>query len=149
MTGTRFSRLLKDLLLALINATLLLAALCLWLGWSVLSTVENVSENIASTTDNISELGQQVGMVAGEIREVRRDIDALADREEPVILDGLYTRLDALEAELHDLNERLEQIRTSSTELIDYAVAAILREIEDLVTDWIGRFSGASSETGA
>ncbi|MFT5438253.1 MAG: hypothetical protein ACI9MJ_000111 [Alphaproteobacteria bacterium] len=58
----RLGRTLRNLGLALLNATLILVALCLWLGWELASTMTSITSDFAANLVSIDQ-------VRGEIRD--------------------------------------------------------------------------------
>lgn len=86
-----------DLAKALINATLLLAALCLFLGWQLFSSVESLTDQLVSTRDNLSSVYQGITELRAEVGQIR---SAIASGR--AIDTQLAERLDAIEMRISD-----------------------------------------------
>lgn len=86
-----------DLAKALINATLLLAALCLFLGWQLFSSVESLTDQLVSTRDNLSSVHQGITELRAEVGQIR---SAIASGR--AIDTQLAERLDAIEMRISD-----------------------------------------------
>lgn len=75
---SRFWRVLRNLLLAMINATLILVALCLWLVWQLTSEVNSITDDV-TTLRPLQPLRDDVTALTGEIRGLRAEIAAAGD----------------------------------------------------------------------
>jgi type II secretory pathway component PulJ len=58
---------IRQLALALMNASLLLLALCLWLAWAALSAAERVSTHIKETVQTVTPLREDLAALTAEI----------------------------------------------------------------------------------
>ena len=92
-------RKLGGLLLAFLNATLIIAALCLWLAWGALSSAERVATQINEAAETVLPLRTEIVALAGEIAATRAELVTLrtegaGDRV------ALEQRIAAVEAEL-------------------------------------------------
>lgn len=114
---------LKDLLLALLNATLILVALCLFLGWKLASTVDDITGTFAEKVQIVAPLKEEVQGVRGELTALRSDLasiqlgetvanSATAQKisESLAKLDGLEEKLQATQARIADITETPDQL---------------------------------------
>ncbi|WP_419739871.1 hypothetical protein [Ruegeria sp.] len=95
---------LKDLLLALLNATLILVALCLFLGWKLASTVEDV-------TSGLSEKLQVVAPLRDEAQGIREQLSGLRSDLARIQEDGVVSNT-AVSLRMSNTLDKLETIET-------------------------------------
>lgn len=98
-------KLILDLLKAMINATLLLLALCLFLGWKLMSSVQYVTTKVTEAVVQIAPVQDRVQELRLEVAGLRSDI---VNRPELAVsgqLDTLDQRLAALQLELSKLRQ--------------------------------------------
>ncbi len=134
------ARTLSDLLLAMLNATLILVALCLFLGWKLASTVEGVTTAFAENIHIVAPLKDEVQGVRGELTALRSELSSL--RDNTILfdsataqqisaalgkLDGLETKLQAAQTRIADLTEAPDKlIQTAITTTADVAADRII-----------------------
>ncbi len=119
---------LKDLLLALLNATLILIALCLFLGWKLASTVEDV-------TSGLSEKLQVVAPLRDEAQGIREQLSGLRSDLARIQEDGLVSntvvslrmsntldKLETIETKLQTVQTRFAELAESPDQLIEHAI---------------------------
>lgn len=111
-------KVLKDLLLACINATLILVALCLFLLWQLSGTVERISGEFAKNLDVLSPVSTRIESLTQEVSALRADL-ANASASEAV-----RTRLSQLEAEAQRLNDTLVKISETPERLMEASITA-------------------------
>lgn len=141
---------LKDLLLALINATLILIALCLFLAWKVVSTANGITETFATNLIKLEPVKQEVAATREDIAGLRADLAAL--RANPgglsdASLARLETRLDAVGARMDGVSATVQEVKQMPYDLTDHAIEKAAQEFEALA----GRLAiwRANTETGA
>ncbi|MFC3614932.1 hypothetical protein ACFORG_14270 [Lutimaribacter marinistellae] len=118
-------KVIKDLLLALLNATLILVAVCLFLGWKLMSTVDGVVATAASNLELLRPLREEVGGMRDDVQGLRQDLAALvegADGLSSAAAQRLSARAEALEARLDAVGTRLSDTLGSPEELIDHTI---------------------------
>ncbi|WP_170605242.1 hypothetical protein [Ruegeria arenilitoris] len=119
---------LKDLLLALLNATLILLALCLFLGWKLAQSVENIRTGFTENLKMVAPLRDEMQGIAGEMAGLRSDLATF--REEGNVLDtvtrsklnGALDRLGNIEAKLEETQTRLAGLVENPEDLINHAI---------------------------
>ncbi|WP_170399738.1 hypothetical protein [Ruegeria arenilitoris] len=130
---------LKDLLLALLNATLILVALCLFLGWKLASTVEGITTVFEEKLQIIAPLKDEIRGVRGELAALRSDLTNLqtdgsvTDIAEKVRISTALVTLDNLEARMQDSQARIAEITESPDKLINTAIEKSADVIADRV----------------
>ncbi|EEE38896.1 hypothetical protein RKLH11_2742 [Rhodobacteraceae bacterium KLH11] len=130
---------LKDLFLALLNATLILLAICLFLGWKLAQSVDTLRAGFTENMQLIAPLRDQAQGIRGELAALRSDLDTL--RGQNVQLDGVarqqltsaLKRLNALEDKLENTQARLANLAETPEDLIDYAITTSADSIADRI----------------
>ncbi|MEW2914348.1 hypothetical protein [Leisingera sp. JC11] len=97
------SKTLFDLAKALLNATLILLALCLFLGWKLMAATEVVTAAAADAADRLTPLHTAVTGLQEEVAALRNAVQ-----------DGSST---AFAARFAQLEARLAQLQTSVSEM--------------------------------
>ncbi len=128
---------LKDLLLALLNATLILVALCLFLGWKLASTVDGVTTNLSEKLQVVAPLREEAQGIRGELAALRDElallqtdgdlIDGINEQRVTTVLD----KLDALETKLQTVQTRFADLADSPDMLVDQAVESAADAVAD------------------
>ncbi|KIC44081.1 hypothetical protein RA28_13920 [Ruegeria sp. ANG-S4] len=119
---------LKDLLLALLNATLILLALCLFLGWKLAQSVQDIREGFAENLQVVAPLREEAQGIRGELAGLRSDLTSIRDQGIAISpttqakLDTALDRLNEIETRLSETQTRLAGLVENPEELIDYAV---------------------------
>ncbi|MFD0982804.1 hypothetical protein [Tropicimonas aquimaris] len=131
---SRLRRTLSDLLLAMLNATLILVALCLFLGLRLAGTVEDVTERLTGNLASVAPLRDGVGEMTEELRALRADLAAVttqageASSERVAALNArletLDSRLETAQDRFAELGERIDSAIEDPSALIDRAVRA-------------------------
>ena len=130
---------LKDLLLALLNATLILVALCLFLGWQLMATVDGITSGFAEKIQIVAPLRDEVKTVRDEITGLRSDLsaiqakDAIADTEVAQTVSETLAELEQLQAQLRAAQDKIAQITESPDGLINTAIETTADTIADRI----------------
>ncbi|MEX0307521.1 MAG: hypothetical protein AB3N12_09060 [Ruegeria sp.] len=128
---------LKDLLLALLNATLILLALCLFLGWKLAQSVDQIRDGFAENLQQVVPLREQAQGIRGELTALRSDLATLnsqgtqLDTTARQQLNSALQRLSNLEDKLEDTQARLANLADNPEDLIDYAITTSAESITD------------------
>ncbi|MCA0927360.1 hypothetical protein [Ruegeria profundi] len=129
----------KDLLLALLNATLILVALCLFLGWRLATTVEDITTVFSEKVQIVAPLKDEIRGIRGEIAALRSDLTNIQDSgtvtdiAEKLRISTALATLDNMEARMQDSQARIAEITESPQTLINSAI----EKSADVVADRI------------
>lgn len=133
------ARTFKDLLLALLNATLLLVALCLFLGWKLASTVQEVTSDVTQTVQAVSPLREEAQGIRGELSALRSELttlrtgDGVLDEATKQRVDQTLQRLNQIEDRLQTAQARFADMANSPENLIDRAIDTSADVVADRV----------------
>jgi hypothetical protein len=134
MFWARFRSAVKDLALALLNATLILIALCLWLAWSLASKVDDITDQMLPNLvemqpirDDIGNLKEQLGAVRADLAIIARQGDELASET----ADRLSEKVSAIEDRVAEVRSRIDLVVDSPEIVIDYAIDAAFDRAEE------------------
>jgi cell division protein FtsB len=136
------------LLLALVNATLVLVAICLWLAWGALSSAERVAAQVGEAAETVLPLRAEIVTLTGEIAATRAALAALStegagDRA------ALERRIAGVEAELARLTAAVTALGADPEALIDRAVTSAFERLGATVAEILSglRRDGAESDS--
>ena len=134
-------KVIKDLLLAMLNATLILVALCLFLAWQVSNSAGQVAERFAGAIVQISPLKDEAVAIRSEVVGLREDLANL--RTLPSNLTA--SAQTALEDRISALNARVEAIDTRIAELDQIPERAAIAAVDHAANRMNGFVSSYSS----
>lgn len=127
---------LKDLALALLNATLILVAVCLFLGWKLSSTVNGVLTDFASNIQIVGPMRDDVQTMTAEVSALRGDLASLKSGEySPEILSRVQTRMDHVEARMDKMGQRLGDLTALPQTMLDQSIEKLGNEAAHAVND--------------
>lgn len=134
----------RNLFLALLNATLILAALCLWLAWGALSAAERVSGQINEAAQTVLPLRTEIVSLTEEIAATRSELanlrsEGAADRA------ALAARIAGVETELARLTEAVTELGADPEALIDRAVRSAFEGLGETVANILNGLRGAET----
>lgn len=107
---------LRDLALAMLNATLILIVLCLFLGLRLTDRLEDVRTELTSRLAVFAPLRADLQQMTGEIAGLRSDLSDLRQTGELAgtpAAQALNARIGALETRLEEISTGLGEIRTT------------------------------------
>lgn len=134
MAWTRIGRALGNLGLAMINATLILLALCLWLAWQLGSEVSAITDGIAGDLLAVQPLRDDVTGLTEQIAALRSDLEIAGDQagaDAVEALDRLRERSARLEDRLADLSGLVARISEDPGLLLDRGIALAVGHLGD------------------
>ncbi len=134
-------RVLKDLFFALLNATLILIALCLFLAWQLSNRVHDLTAAFASNLQIVEPLQQEMQDTRTELAGLRADLATLRDQSGEVssaALQRVETRVDALESRVDGVLTQAESVVSDPSDLIDHAIQSGANEL----VESLGRMRG-------
>ncbi len=115
----------KDLLLAVLNATLILVALCLFLLWQVSRSGERIAESFANGLSVLGPVEQSVDGLREEVERLRGDLSALTDNSAE-LSDAARARIDTatarLDQALTSIEADMRKLAATPETLTDYAI---------------------------
>ncbi|WP_164661276.1 hypothetical protein [Tropicibacter sp. Alg240-R139] len=133
------ARTLKDLALALLNATLLLLALCLFLAWKVGMTVDGLTATFSENLIKITPLRDEVAGLRSDLSDIHADLAAIKTQSgaySAVALNRLQQKVEALETNVQGVQSRVRQLVDTPELLIDHTIEtaadALTRSISDV-----------------
>lgn len=115
-------QILQDLIKSMLNATLLLIALCLYLGWQTVSAIDGLSSRIAARLAPVETRVENITVALSELRVT------LAERPQEGGVAGaamdrqLFERLDLLTEQLAEVNTSLNAMRHLPRDMITGAL---------------------------
>ena len=124
------AKIIKDLALALVNATLVLIAVCLFLAWRLGATVEGMTATFAQHLELLAPLRAEVATMTGEIAGLRGDIAALSSRTAEVSgarIAALEARIDGVSARLDATEGRFDQLVQAPGQMIDRVIETAMQ----------------------
>lgn len=115
---------LYELFKALLNATLILLALCLFWGWKLFSAVEGATENLGQISAGISSLGGEAQSLRDDLTAARATLANLRENgtaatlapEVTVSLNRLSDAIEGLQGKITDLSDQPGEILSKAAE---------------------------------
>ena len=132
---------LWNLFVALINATLILVAICLFLGWKVLGKVDDLSNGFTQTIAAAAPVSGQLQSLRGDIADIREDLRAArtdAANGNTAALDAVLTRIISLETRAETVIEQAETLSADPSVVIDQAIETTLGTMTGNIQTLIG-----------
>ncbi|WP_027243992.1 hypothetical protein [Leisingera daeponensis] len=124
-------RTVADLAKALLNATLILLALCLFLGWKLMAAASAVTANASQIASRVEPLHTAVTGLQGELASLRA---ALQDRPARDGAEALSAaRLDRVEERLNQLQANVAGIRQLPLQAAEQAARAGAAELSSRI----------------
>ncbi len=137
---------LKNLALALLNATVLLVALCLFLALLIMNSAERASDRFSEAVSSLAPLRAEVSEINLALQGLRNDVQSLAQRPGAVSNDqasALAEQIETLNTRLDAVNTRLEQLG----EVPDQVVTTAIDYVADRVSNGVNTYRNCTAET--
>lgn len=118
-------KLLKDLSVALLNATLILLALCLFLAWKVVNTADDIASNFARNLVTVDPLRADLQATTDELTALRQDVAQLLAQSGEVksaTLKRIATRLEKMDNRMVDARDSISDLSEAPYRLVDHAI---------------------------
>jgi cell division protein FtsX len=131
-------KILKDLLLAMINATLILVALCLFLAWKLSAATGAIVDSFTDSLQIVHPLQQEVAGTREELQGLRADVVALAESATGVdraVLVRVEQRLGALNEKVETVQTEIATLRETPRRLLDQSLEAGSGQLLGFVKD--------------
>ena len=118
-----FGRTLWALLLALLNATLILVALCLWLGWHVLSEARVITGRLTDSMILLTPVTDEIAGLRAEVSALRGDLADMKGQDAgSATMTAFDDRLAKLDSRVTKTGNQIESMIADPGALIDRAV---------------------------
>ncbi len=144
-TGSRLGRTIGNLLLALINATLILVAICLYFAWQLAQEVEAVTGHVGQNLTQVEGLRSEISAMTAEMAALRADLSSKSVQADTMTLQAmeeLTGKLDRIDGRMADTRGRLEAFLSEPTALVDRAVDRTAAELKGIA----GTFANCPAE---
>lgn len=131
-------KVLKDLLLAMINATLILVALCLFLAWKLSAATGDIVDGFTDSLQIVHPLQQEVAGTREELQGLRADVVALAESTTGVdraVLVRVEQRLGALNQKVETVQGEIAALRAMPRQMLDQSLEAGSGQFVGFVND--------------
>ncbi|MEX0320070.1 MAG: hypothetical protein AB3N21_19100 [Ruegeria sp.] len=130
---------LKDLVLALLNATLILLSICLFLGWKLFATLKEAREGFTENLSLVAPLRDDVRGVRSDLQGLRSQLATLSETgaAQPQIQRTL-ARLNEIEGRIEAAQTRLSDLADKPEQLIDYTITKSADAFANRVADLRG-----------
>lgn len=133
--------LLFDLLKALLNASLLLLALCLFLAWKMVSAASTVSEQLSQVSDNFTPVHVEIQAVTQELTALTK---ALESHESPDSTE-LRFRLARLEQQFGALRQETLALKQLPAQIMATGAEAAAAKLNAGLVQWAPHLSSCKS----
>lgn len=148
MSDRSLGRSVGNFCLALLNATLILAALCLWFAWGALTAAERVSARIEEAARTVLPLRTEIVTLTEEIVATRTEL-ARRRSEGATESAALYERIADLEVEVAALTSAVMALDPDPETLIERAVTSAFDGLGESVADILTGLRGSSAKPGS
>lgn len=151
MAKSSIGRTAANLALAVLNATLILAAICLWFAWGAFSAANDVADTLSEATARITPVRSDIQSLTSEIAELRSALSEIqaSAQNEPARLTAVTDEISALRAEIASVGTKLETIAADPDNLIDRAVKATFDELGERIAVRIASLRATLGAAGA
>lgn len=132
----RIPRLIKNLLLALLNATLMLALLCLIFAYLTMRKVDGVVATFAENLIEVQPLRDELAAMNENLSGLRSDLATMRDASGEVsdaALLAIQARVGRIEAEVAATRTQIHAILDAPEVLIDQAIISSGEVLKDIV----------------
>ncbi len=141
-TRSRLGRTIGNLLLALLNATLILVALCLYLAWQLAQEVETVAGHVSEKVGQVESLRSEVSSMTAEMAALRADLSKQSVQADSLTLqkmDDLSAKLDRIENGMAETRGKVEAFLDEPNALVDRAVDRTTDNLKEIIADFRDR----------
>lgn len=136
--GPPMTNTLKNLALALLNATLILVALCLFLAWKVADKADQITDNFARNLITVAPLREDVQSLTEELAALRSDLAQVSSQSSDLSsasLQRIQTRVAQIDARMSTARQSITKLVEAPTLLIDYAIDASADRLTQGIND--------------
>ncbi len=139
---------LKDLFVAMINATLILIILALLLAWKVTSTADQIASNFAASVVSVKPLREDIRGMTTELDAIRTDLKQISTGSGDLAsasMQQLETRLEQMQDRVDNAAEAITNLSQAPTRMVDYAIDSSIDRLEQGVMNVRGCVPGADA----
>ncbi len=129
---------LKDLALALVNATLILIALCLFLAWKLADTVDHATSNFAQNLISVAPLREDIQGATTELAALRADlakVSAQSGDMQSASLKRIQTGVDHIKEDLDNARQSIADLSQAPARLVDHAIETATGQLAQGIND--------------
>lgn len=129
---------IKDLALALVNATLILVIVALFLTLKVVNKADDLTATFAQNLVQIQPLRDEVVAMSQEIAGLRADLNTVVtgtDTLNGAAAQRLETRATALQTRLDDMQASMAKLSNAPYDIVDHAINSAADATADRVND--------------
>ena len=137
MADRSLGRTVWNLILALLNATLILVAVCLFFAWKITQTADAVVANVETRLAEFTPVQERIGGLSEEVRTLRADLAALGGgtgRSDDTVLARIEERVAQVAARLDAVAVEAETLIDAPGDLIDRAIGTAGDEAERVLS---------------
>jgi len=116
---------LKNLGLALINATLILIAVCLFLAWNLVDRADHVVSNFSRSLISVEPLRQDIRGATAELSALRNDLAQISEQSgelRSASLQSIQTSVQQMQEEMETVRQSIANLSQAPTRLVDHAI---------------------------
>lgn len=122
----------------MINATLILIVLCLFLAWKITNRVDNLASNFAQNLNIVAPLREDLQGATKELAALRSDLAALKAQSGDVssaTLQRLQDRMSQTQEKLETAQQSVRDLAQAPAQLIDHAIETAADEFAQRAKD--------------
>ena len=123
---------LKDLALALVNATLILIAVCLFLAWKLADTVDHATSNFAQNLISVEPLREDIQGAAAELAALRADLAKVSEQSgdlQSASMQKIQTRVEKMQGDFDTARQSIADLSQAPTRLVDHAIETAVSQL--------------------
>lgn len=128
-----------DLIKAMINATLILLALCLFLGWKLMASVDSVTDKVTEAIAHVTPVQDRIQNLRAEVAGLRSD---LVNHPELAVSNQLNT----LDDRLASLQNEMSKLRQLPKDIVHDAAQSGAAELAGRLTQLAGCLPSPAAE---
>ena len=132
-------KILKNLGLAMINATLILIVVALLLAWKVSGTADRIVTDFAKNLVTVEPLRQELQNVNGELAALRGDLERIRDQSgdlQSASLQRIDERLIQMQTRLGTARQSLANLSQAPARLVDQAIDTAATRVSQEIRDY-------------
>lgn len=130
---------IKNLLLALVNATLILLALCLFLLWQLSQSAEYAADRFVEGVAALAPIQTDFGEMRETITELQSSLRILASQPEALseaAREELRAQIDRIDARLGGIETQLVQLDDMATSVVTNGIDHTADTVGGLITEY-------------